>query len=431
MAITTPQQSLIEQRRSLIDNARQLLDTAQREKRALTKDEQQRYDRMYEDIVTMTATVERSQQFDALHRSAGRIVSDLPNRHSDYPELGSDGAEVRALAPGETMRDYLTKRGSITVDPDRPSVRLGDVLRAMVTGPKNAAEERALAEGTNSAGGYSVPTTIFAELVDKMRPASVTQQAGAQVIALDAWKGTYARVTTDPVPTWRAENAAVASSDPVFDSIALQARTLAVSVPVSRELYADSVNIASALPDVLARVFAAEVDRVALIGSGSGQEPRGVFNTSGIASESMGTDGAAFAAATALDKYIDLLVDIQTANANPTALITSPRVLGSVAKLRNATTGDVLRLPAEWDSMKKFATSAMPITQTQGMSSAASSIVLGDWSQLAIFLRQGITIELNRERLAGTFFQLEFLVSCRMDVGVFHPASFGKLIGIL
>jgi hypothetical protein len=56
----------------------------------------------------------------------------------------------------------------------------------------------------------------------------------------------------------------------------------------------DSVNVSQALDTAFAGALGLEVDRVALLGSGSGSEPRGIFNTSGIGSVSMGTNGAQF-----------------------------------------------------------------------------------------------------------------------------------------
>ena len=62
---------------------------------------------------------------------------------------------------------------------------------------------------------------------------------------------------------------------------------------ISRELLEDSINIGDILTGALANALALELDRVALLGSGTAPEPRGIFNTSGILSQSQGDNGAA------------------------------------------------------------------------------------------------------------------------------------------
>ena len=55
---------------------------------------------------------------------------------------------------------------------------LGGVMRSMVTGPRNDMEKRALSEGTDSAGGYTVPSVVSKEFYDALRPASTVLQVG-------------------------------------------------------------------------------------------------------------------------------------------------------------------------------------------------------------------------------------------------------------
>ena len=49
-------------------------------------------------------------------------------------------------------------------------------------------------------------------------------------------------------------------------------KSLAVMVKVSRELLDDSVNIGTALPRIITKAMAVEMDKAALIGSGTGNE---------------------------------------------------------------------------------------------------------------------------------------------------------------
>jgi HK97 family phage major capsid protein len=70
------------------------------------------------------------------------------------------------------VRQFLQERGLIR-QPEYERLRFGDFLRAMITGAKNDLEKRALAEGTDSAGGYSVPDIVLSRFIDKLRAAAV------------------------------------------------------------------------------------------------------------------------------------------------------------------------------------------------------------------------------------------------------------------
>ena len=124
----------------------------------------------------------------------------------------------------------------------------GRFLRAMVLGATNDLERRALAGGTDSAGGFTVPTVLSAELIDLMRAASVASRAGARTVPLTSDLNVVARLATDPTPAWRQENAAITEADPTFDAVTFTPQSLAVLVKVSRELLEDSINLETELP---------------------------------------------------------------------------------------------------------------------------------------------------------------------------------------
>lgn len=284
-----------------------------------------------------------------------------------------------------------------------------------------------LSEGTDSAGGFTVPTHLLRTLVDKMRAQTVSIRAGAQTIMLDTDKTTIARVASDPVAGWRLENAVIAESEPTFEAITFTARSLAVLVKISRELLDDSINLEDALMNAFARSMAVSVDRVALFGSGTAPEPRGVFNTTGIGSVSMGANGAALAN---YDKLLDVQQTLQDANAaDITGLIMAPRTSTAFAKLKD-TTGQPLRKPEAISTLPFFTTTTVPVNQTQGSASTASCVIAGDFTQMLVGVRSHLRIELLRELFAENH-QYAFVAHLRADVQLAHPESFAVLKGII
>jgi HK97 family phage major capsid protein len=304
---------------------------------------------------------------------------------------------------------------------------VGDIARMMIFGPRNADEKRALSEGTDSAGGYTVPTRLANEHIDKLRARSVCFEAGARLIALDSDNLAIARLTGDPTVAWTAENAEITASDPTFDAVTLAPKKLACLVKVSRELLEDSVNIGAMLEDAFLGRMSEELDRALLFGSGASNQPTGLFGISGINSVSMGDDGAV---PTNYDNLIDLLYEIQLDNgAAPSAFVMHPRTNRTYAKLKDANDNPLVE-PEMTKALRRLITTAVPIDQDQGTATDQCSTVLtGDFRKMIVGMRRSLELRMLDQRYAE-FDQVGFIATLRADVAVENPVHFAKLIGI-
>jgi HK97 family phage major capsid protein len=246
-----------------------------------------------------------------------------------------------------------------------------------------------------------------------------------------------AKLTGDVPAGWRSENGAVATGDPAFGAVSLQARSLAGLLTLSRELVADSLNIDAMLAAAIAGKFAIELDRVCLVGSGSAPEPRGILNTSGIAQRYMGANGAAIADHGFL---LDLREDLETANAAPSAYIWHPRTGRAVASLA-ATDGQWISVP-DWvlgsgpladrdaPAAQVMSTTSIPITQTRGTATNASSAIAGDFRSLIIGMREQVRLEVVPGLGAGNG-QVNLVVHARADCSVVRATDFAVMSGII
>jgi HK97 family phage major capsid protein/HK97 family phage prohead protease len=337
-----------------------------------------------------------------------------------------EDAEVRVLGPGDSFRAWVEER---TKHPKEfAALRLGDCLRAMITGPRTELERRALSEGTDSAGGYTVPDILMAEWIDRLRKALVVVGAGARTVPLGSDTVKIARLLTDPTAAWRSENAAVAESDPALEAVTFTPRSLDVFFKTSRELVEDSLNAAEILEAALLRSFAVEVDRVCLHGTGTPPQPKGIRAFTGVGEVSMGTNGAQL---TSWDKILDTLYELWVDNVTtPTAAVMAPRTLLTIAKFKEATTDAPLAPPPVVRDLPLLQTANMPITETQGTATDASSLFIGDFTQLMLGFRTQMQVEVARELYRGAY-QFGYFGHLRMDVQVTHPESFARLIGII
>ncbi|MBA4783194.1 MAG: phage major capsid protein [Rhizobiales bacterium] len=196
---------------------------------------------------------------------------------------------------------------------------------------------------------------------------------------------------------------------------------LAVLVKVSRELLQDSINIETILPNVLAAAMAAELDRVALIGTGTAPQPRGIVNFSAVQSIAHGAELTAY---TPLIKARTLIKTVN--HPGVSAYIMHPRDEGALASL-TATDGQPLALPPAIASVPMLTTSALPVDL--GTGTDESMIIAGDFAKLMIGLRHGIQIELLKERYADSG-QYAFIAHMRADVQAEHENAFVKISGI-
>lgn len=298
---------------------------------------------------------------------------------------------------------------------------IGNFLKATIAGPSTDAERRALAEGTDSAGGFTVPTSLSAQLIDALRAASVVVQAGARTVPLDTNSVAVAKLLTDPVPAWRAENGAVNESDPTFGQVLFEPKSLAVMTKISLELMQDSVNIATELPRILAAALALELDRVALLGSGSAPEPRGIANVSGIGTTALGGAFANYA------PVLTARTGILTRNGGmPGAVIMNPRDEGALSGWTDST-GQPLNQPRALDGMKFLTTTSIPTNG--GTGTDESTMFVGDFTKLLIGMRQDIRIEILRERYMDSM-QYALVAHLRADVAVEHAAAFHTITGV-
>jgi len=328
---------------------------------------------------------------------------------------GEPQIEVKAagLRPDQRMADYVRRE-----HPDDAStygeLEIGRLMRAMVTGAKTDTERRALAEGSDSAGGFTVPTVVASQLIDLMRARSVAVRAGATTIPLESDQTVIAKLASDPVPAWRAENASITESDPTFSAVTLAPKSLAVLVKVSRELIEDSVNLSVELPRILAAAMAEEWDRVALLGSGTAPEPEGVANVSGISTSALS------GALTSYAPFVTARTSLLSANHYPSAIIAHPRDEGALTGL-TATDNQPLMAPRQISDIPMLTSTQIPIDG--GAGSDESTIFMGDFSRLILGLRSDIRVEIVRELFAGNH-QLGFIAHMRGDIAVSHPAAF-------
>jgi HK97 family phage major capsid protein len=363
-----------------------------------------------------------------------RIVA-LENREAKSRRPGNPGAAAedsmilnlekqKTLYGPDQFKSFYEAKAK---EREEEQFSLIDFMRGIADMKTSPSVTKALAVGTSSAGGYTVPNLLQSGILQALVPASSLLKAGTGIIPIDGGQtSTFAAVNSIPQAAWRLENGAVAESDPAFRAVVASPRSLAFFFKISRELLADGVDIESTLRAVIAQSFAKELDRVGLRGSGSAPEPRGILNTVGIQAVTNGTNG------TVLGGYSNLFSAVQSvlqADAPmPTAAIMAPRSLVKLAALLDSTNQPVM-VPQMLKSMQLISTSQVPITLTVGTSTDCSEIYAGDFSQTAFAMRENVSIQVADQLYAGTG-QVAFIGHVRADFIVKYPTAFSVVTGV-
>jgi HK97 family phage major capsid protein len=232
-----------------------------------------------------------------------------------------------------------------------------------------------------------------------------------------------ARLTGEGAPAWKTEGGNITAADLTFDRVTFTARTLVRRVDLSVELFEDSDPSAE---DVIARSFAGQVavelDRAALLGSGTPPEPTGVRNTSGVTVTAHGAAGTAITTTTAYDWHLDAVGAVRAAGFEPNAHIQAPRTSTSLSKLREATTSAYLTPPA--NMLPMLTTKSVPINLTVGASTDTSLIFTAQWDQLMVGIRTDFTLRFLGERFLADTLSYSFVAYLRADIQLAQPSAF-------
>lgn len=349
------------------------------------------------------------------------------------PLLNTAGERIGTFLPNNVLRDEDAIRNSLGAHGgggmlDDGRMDLADFLRGVGNMRTTDSVRNALSVGTDSAGGYTVPTLLLPGIFSALVPQSALLSAGANVGILSVPAKSYniAGVDTIPTPAWREEAASIAESDPTFRNITITPQSIAFRFKLSRELLMDGQGIEPALLLVIAQAMAKALDFYGLRGTGTAPEIRGLRNISGINTTSMGTNGAT------PSSYAPMVAGwkaIATENAPlPTAEIMHPRDMATFAGLVD-TTGQPLRRPDLVANMTQHQTSQIPTNLTQGTASTCSEIYQGNFGLFNWYFREQLSIQVLNELHASTG-EIGFIAHSRVDCAVVYPKAFNVITGV-
>ncbi len=346
----------------------------------------------------------------------------------DSRELG-DGVAFRSLKPEERLSSLPIPVEDRAKAEAAKGISLGRVVRGLATGRWDGAErERRAMSETLSAGGYLVPTPLADDVIDLARGYAVVFQAGARTVPMDSKTLSIAKVTADPTAQWLAENAAATPSDLTFGEVKLTAQKLVILCKMSVELIEDAGNVDEVVNNAIAQKIALELDRVALNGSGTSPEPRGILNTSGI--NSVTSSGFA---ALSWSHIVNMESELVTDNTlrGRLSYICDGVGLKNLKSIQKATSTGIFLM----DPDGKMNGYPVGITNQLPTTSSLHRMIFGNFDDLLIGLRRELVLEVSRvaaDSASSAFTNVQVWIRgyIRADVQLALPQSFCAIVDL-
>ena len=382
-----------ELRQAAWHEAKHLLDTAGAEKRDLTAEEQEKYDRISADLDTRGAIIE---QLKADEERAARLDAAAAELRTDEAPAGddTDAETIRAMARGE-VRSYNFEKRDVTT----------------------------------SSTGAPVPTSFYDQVILKARlvgpmldvPTQLNTTSGEtiQVPSLSAYSSS-ATVT--------AQGANFSESDPTFNSfVNLGAFKYGFLIQVSREMIEDSgVDLLGFLADQVGNGLGYNVQNALTVGTGTVQ-PQGIVTAAGSGI----TGGTGVSGAFTADNLIDLYYSLDgAARLLPgVGWMMNGASIGAVRKLKD-TAGNYIFSPAA-DGNQRDLLLGREVYENPHVASAATSaksVIAGHMP--SYFVRSVGGIRLDRsDDFAFNADLVTFRASMRVDGALPQSSHIKYFIG--
>lgn len=155
---------------------------------------------------------------------------------------------------------------------------------------KVRAQQRLLSVGTE---GTDVVFTDYGGLIPILNPKPAVVDMGITVLQGLRGNVQWPRQTTDVAFSWETETSDVDETTPAFDNVSISPKRVGGYTDVTMQMLKQSVFVLEPwLRGIIENRYNLTVDYAVLNGSGTGNEPTGIFNAAGVGVFSTGSGGA-------------------------------------------------------------------------------------------------------------------------------------------
>jgi HK97 family phage major capsid protein len=348
-----------------------------------------------------------SIDFESKVAEAGANLKAVSERAAPAPEV-RDVASVRI----EAVRDSRSLKAFRSHE---DAYRVGQWLKGTFGGDADArrwchdhgVEARAMSEGINSLGGFSVPDELSATIIRNVETYGVVPTA-LQNFTMSSDTLMIPKRLSGVTGSWLGEASEFSYSDMTGTQVQLVAQKFGVATKVSNELFADGIGIADLIATEHSLAVARALDEAALIGDGTstygGHQGVAVKITQSAYSASMVTAASGNVSFETLDKEDFLAVLAKT----PRYALPGARWFISPAGYHAAMQRLDLAQGGNASVAGGFGLTFLgypvvlchPLNNTLGSDASKVKCLFGDMALAgALGIRQGYSLRVSQERL--------------------------------
>lgn len=282
----------------------------------------------------------------------------------------------------------------------------------------------------NTSGkGASTVFTQPGEFIDMLRNASVAVGLGARVMSGLTGPVSFPSQTAAATAYWMPENDGtdVTASNATLSSVSLTPKTLQATTAFSRQLMAQaSMDVEAFIRNDLAAVHALAWDVAVMHGTGSNNQPTGIYTASNVNAVAMG-------GVPTFGKLVDMVTEVLKDNAlaGSLAFATTPGMAGKLAQTVVAASTDTRMIwggPLDNGNLAGY--KAIASNQVSAVLGGGSEhgLIFGNWADAMIGMWGALELVVDpyakkkQGMIEVTSFQL-------CDVALRHVGSFCKATG--
>ncbi|MDX2705809.1 phage major capsid protein [Streptomyces sp. PA03-6a] len=365
--------ALQERRANAWEQAKALLDTAESEKRELTAEEEQTYQRINTDIDAIDQRVKGMVEAEQRSKDAEAAFAALLAKPEEQ--------RVQSQDMNVKLRKWLTGESNARAFEVRPDSGTPSDLRT-------------LSKLTAAAGANTVPTSFYNQLVAHLIEVSGVLQTSPTLLRTATGEQIQVPKTTahSASASIVAEAGTLSANDPTFGQVPLDAYKYGFLLQVSHELLNDTgVDLVGYLSMQAGRALGNGIGAHLVTGTGSSQ-PNGVVTAATVGKTGGTGVTGAFTADDLIDLYYSVIAPYR--NSSSCAWLMKDSTVASLRKLKD-TTNQYIWQPGltagSPDTLLGKPLYTDPNVAAPAVS--AKSVVFGDFSQYFVRMVESVRFE--------------------------------------
>lgn len=292
---------------------------------------------------------------------------------------------------------------------------------------------------TSHTGEKTVATDLLSgSFIEMLRNSMMVKQMGMRTLSGLVGDIAIPRQTGGATAYWLTEDSAATDSIQAFDQIGMTPKTVAGQTQVTRKLLQQSsLDVESLIRQDLATTLALAIDFTALHSDGTGNRPKGITGTSGIATVALGANGLAPTYAHVVQMETEVAVD--NALFGSVGYLTNAKVRGKLKTTFINSTGGETPIWGKgegngWGEMNGYkagVSNQVLSNLVKGTSDATcSALFFGNWADLIMGLWGGLDVIVD-PYTGSSSGRVKVVMFQDLDLVIRHPESFSVILDAL